>query len=192
MTGSVCIGNHVITPALTVNSSFIYHRDNFTRRHANKQTRSVASPRWRRYTRLGRSECVAWRRYFWPPCMRFSADSSAVAINRAAPPAGTLFRVQHRACLSAHWSRLWCLCSQRLRYQGNMSDGWNQRDMSDDENRRWGDLLLSLSLSLSLSLCMCVCLYLSFSCDVIHTQNLSSVTKRQNAFFGIKITTNIF
>ena len=48
VTGSVCIGNHVITPALTVNSSFIYHRDNFTRRHANKQTRSVASPRWRR------------------------------------------------------------------------------------------------------------------------------------------------
>jgi len=53
----------------------------------------------------------------------FAAATSSVARNGVATAAGKLFRVQHCARVAADRSRLRRVRRQRLRHQGDVSDG---------------------------------------------------------------------
>ena len=76
-----------------------------------------------------------------------SAKTAVVARYSRAPAAWPLLRLQHAAHVSAHWCWLRRLRRQRLRLQGDMFDGRDQRHLFDDETRsRGSDIFLCENL----------------------------------------------
>ena len=70
------------------------------------------------------------------------AAASVVSVECCASAARSLFWLQHSASVTAHRSRLWCVRRERLCYQGNVSNGRDQRNLSHDETTAWGTCLL--------------------------------------------------